>query len=392
MWVVPGKPASPETVPDQTPNAPEQAPNKVTVPDVRTIKTPDSNQPKKPFKPAGSPDLVVTATDVQIVGADEELQRVIRDTIKTQPGGPTSKPQLDQDVAAILDTGLFSRASVSSRPNANGLNVVFTVEPVVIRQIRLSGAQVLTQPIAEELFQSQLGEPISPGGLTQAVQRINQWYAQNGYTLGRVVSLDPTREGVVVVTVAEGLVSDVRIRFVDKQGKPVDDKGNPIAHRTQEGFVRDNIKLQPGQVFREDIVRQDLRRLGSLGIFQTANVSFEGDARRTTVIYNVAEGKSRGFNFGAGYNDDIGIFGTISYQDTNFSGLAQNLNGRVIVGTRDVQFDGRFVSPYRDIYPDTPGYSVNVFRRQGLSRVFDDEIKLPNGSRVRERRIGEEPI
>ncbi|UBF23620.1 hypothetical protein K9N68_17735 [Kovacikia minuta CCNUW1] len=101
------------------------------------------------------------------------------------------------------------------------------------------------------------------------------------------------------------------------------------------------------------------------------NVSFEGDARRTTVIYNVAEGKSRGFNFGAGYNDDVGIFGTISYQDSNFAGLAQKLNASVIVGTRDVQFDGRFVSPYRDIYPNTPGYSFNFFRRQGFSRVFD---------------------
>jgi outer membrane protein insertion porin family len=360
----------------------------VTVPDVAPLKAPTRKQPAAPANPAGSPGLVVTATDVQIVGADSELQQVIRNTIKTQPGGQTSKSQLEQDVAEILETGLFANASVSSSPSPNGLNVVFTVEPIVVRELRLSGAQALTQPVAEELFKPQLGAIVTPSGLTQAVQRINQWYAQSGYTLARVITLEPTREGVVIITVAEGLVGDVQIRFVNKQGKPVDDKGQPITHRTQEGFVRDNIQLQPGQIFREDVVRQDLRRLSALGIFESANVSFEGDARRTTVIYNVSEGKSRGFNFGAGYNDDIGIFGTISYQDSNFSGLAQKLSANVIVGTRDVQFDGRFVSPYRDVYPDTPGYSFNFFRRQGLSRVFDDEIKLPNGNRVRERRVG----
>ncbi|UBF23619.1 hypothetical protein K9N68_17730 [Kovacikia minuta CCNUW1] len=232
----------------------------MTVPDASTIPAPPPQKPATPDKPVGS-GLVVTATDVQIVGADPELQQVIRNTIKTQPGGQTSKSQLDQDVAEILDTGLFANASVSSRPDANGLNVVFTVEPIVVREVRLSGAQALTQPVAEDLFKPQLGATVSPSELTQAVQRINQWYAQSGYTLARVITLEPTREGVVIITVAEGLVGDVQIRFVNKQGKPVDEKGQPVTHRTQEGFVRDNIKLQPGQIFREDVVRQDLRRV-----------------------------------------------------------------------------------------------------------------------------------
>ncbi|MGA7932897.1 MAG: BamA/TamA family outer membrane protein, partial [Kovacikia sp.] len=377
IWVVPD-----QTVPGQTIPS-----DKVTVPEVFPIQPPTPPYPV-PAKPAGSPGLVVTATDVQIVGAEPELQQVVRNAIKTQPGGQTSKSQLDQDVAEILDTGLFANARVSSRPNPNGLSVIFTVEPIVVRELRLSGAQALTQPLAEDLFKPQLGAIVSPSGLTQAVQRINQWYAQSGYTLARVITLEPTREGVVIITVAEGLVGDIQIRFVNKQGKPVDDQGQPITHRTQEGFIRDNIQLKPGQVFREEVVRQDLRRLNGLGIFQSVNVSFEGDARRTTVIYNIAEGKSRGFNFGAGYNDDLGIFGTISYQDNNFGGLAQKASTNVQVGTRDVQFDARFVSPYRDIYPGVPGYSANFSRRQGLSRVFYDPIELPNGDRVRERRIG----
>ena len=46
--------------------------------------------------------LVVTATDVQVVGANQELQQIIRKVIKTQAGGETSQSQLQKDVAAIL--------------------------------------------------------------------------------------------------------------------------------------------------------------------------------------------------------------------------------------------------------------------------------------------------
>lgn len=132
------------------------------------------------------------------------------------------------------------------------------------------------------------------------MRQINDWYAKNGYTLGRVLSLEPTRDGVVTIAVAEGVIGDIRVRFTTPDGKTVDDKGQPIRGRTQEGLIRQQIKLQPGQVFQEDAAREDLKRIGQLGLFQTANVTFEGDARRVDVIYNVAEASSRSANFGGG--------------------------------------------------------------------------------------------
>lgn len=381
IWVVPTQPTSSRS------SAPQAPPVSVPTPPTAPARPAAPGVP--PASPSvQSPDLVVTATEVQILGADAELQQVIRGTIRTQPGGGTSQSQLNQDIAEILDTGLFANASVSSRPNPQGLTIVFQVEPIVVRSLRLSGAQALTSEVANELFKPQLGATVRPSALRDAVQRVNAWYARNGYTLARVLTLQPTREGIVTLEVAEGLIGDIQIRFLNREGKPVDEQGNPIRPRTQEGFVRRQVQLQSGQVFREDIARQDLRRLAELGTFENANVSFEGDARRVTVIYNLVERPSRGFNFGGGYNDDLGIYGTVTYQDTNFGGLAQRLSTNVQVGARDVQFDARFVSPYRATDPATPGYGANISRRQGLSRVFDDDIKLANGSRVREQRIG----
>jgi outer membrane protein insertion porin family len=125
------------------------------------------------------------------VGANQELQDIIRKVIKTQVGGKTSQSQLQKDVAAILDTGLFSNASVNSFSTQTGLNVVYQVQPVIVRSLQLSGAKVLTYQIAQQRLQSQIGTTISPTGLQQAVAQINKWYADNGYNLARVLSIKP---------------------------------------------------------------------------------------------------------------------------------------------------------------------------------------------------------
>lgn len=387
IWVVPSQQATtPETIRPETIPAGER----VTVPALPSAApaAPPSQRAPVPTGTIALPDLVVTATDVQILGAEAELQQVVRNTVKTQPGGGTSSSQLKQDVADILGTGLFANASVSSRTNPQGLSVVFQVEPIVVRSLRLAGAQALTVDVANQLFGEQLGTAVRPTLLNESVKRINEWYAQNGYALARVLTLQPTREGVVTIEVAEGYVSDVRVRFVNKEGNPVDEQGQPIRGRTQPGFLRRQIRLQPGQAFRDDVARTDLKRLSELGIFEGANVSFEGDARRVAVIYNVVEASARRVNFSGGYNDEQGLFASINFQDNNFGGLGQRFSANVQPGTLDTQFDARFDNPYRDTDPNTPGYGANIFRRQGLSRVFDDDIKLPNGSRVRERKIG----
>jgi outer membrane protein insertion porin family len=347
--------------------------------------TPVRNAPQ----PAVSSDLVVTATDVQIVGANAELQQTVRSRIRTQPGGTTSNSQLQQDVATILDTGLFANARVNSQTNPNGLSVTFQVEPIVVRSLQLVGAQALTSSIANDFLKSQLGAIVSPTALNEGAKQINQWYAKNGFNLARVVAVSPSRDGVVTIEVAEGTISEIKVQFTDEQGKTVNEKGEPIRGRTQESFIKQQVQTRPGQIFREDVARQDLQRLVGTGLFTNARVDLQGDARKLNVVYVVTEARSRAANLSGGYNDDLGIYGSVNYSDRNVGGVGQRISGNVLAGTKDVQFDGRFISPYRETEPNTLGYSANFFRRRGISRVFDDdESKLANGDRAREGRFG----
>ncbi|MBF2029966.1 MAG: BamA/TamA family outer membrane protein [Oscillatoriales cyanobacterium C42_A2020_001] len=387
----PGTPVPPATLPSSlnepiwvVPATPPTTAQPVTVP-------PSTVPPRQPAPSPRSPapgELVVQATDVQIIGVEPETQAYGLDIIQTKPGGQTSPTLLQNDIAILENSGFFSNVTVSTRQNPQGLSVTFSANPVTLQALQLSNAQGLSLSVANSIFKDQFGQPITPGSLNQAVKQINDWYAQNGFTLARVVSLQPTPQGIVVVEVAEGRIADVKIRFVNREGQSVDANGKPIRYRTQDAFVRRQIKLQPGQAFQVETAREDLARLQALGIFEQTNVTFEGDARNTVVVYNLQERPPRDLRFGGGYNDTLGLFGTVNIQDVNFGGLGQQLGGTVLVGTRDVQFDARFVSPYRDTEPNVPGYSANAFRNQGLSNVFTDEVRLPNDDRVRERRYG----
>ncbi len=373
--------APPVVVPTQ----PTMPPPNIVVPVEPVVPT---RRPVAPNRPASPNDFVVIATDVQVVGVAPDLEQVVRNAIRTRPGGETSQTQLQEDVATLLQTGLFANARVGSRSNPGGLSVTYQVEPIVVRSLRLTGAQVLTPDIANTIFGDQLGATVRPAALDAAVAQINQFYTQNGYTLARVISIQPSREGVLTIEVAEGVIGSVSFRFLDDTGKDVDENGKPIQSRTNVDFLQREVQLKPGQVFREDVARKDLQQLSQLGLFDRAEITLGGDARRVEVVYNVAERRSRAVNFGGGYNDDIGIYGTVTFRDQNVAGIAQQFGLDLQVSSRDVQFNTNFNSPYRFSDPDTLGYRVEAYRRRGFSAVFDDKINLPNGQQAREGRFG----
>ncbi len=341
-----------------------------------------------PTQSARSNDLVVIATDVQVVGASEELQQSVRKVIQTRVGGETSPNQLQRDVTAILDTSLFANARVNSRSTPTGLSVVYQVEPVVVRSLQLSGARALTLDVALERFKPQLGATINPFALNQGVQQINQWYAQKGYKLARVLSVQPSPDGVLTLEVAEGVVGNVKFRFLNEDGKPIDEQGKPVQGRTQQDFLRRQLKLKPGQVFREDLAQQDLQQLYQVGLFQNVKVALEGDAKLVDVVYNLTELPATAVNASPGYNEDSGIFGTVVYSDQNVGGVNDRLGLALQVSLRDLQFGANFTSPYRATTPNRLGYQVNAFRRREISQTFDEDIKLPNNDKARESQFG----
>jgi len=187
---------------------------------------------------------------------------------------------------------------------------------------------------------------------------------------------------------AEGVyVAEVKIRFVNSRGEAVDRKGNPVEGRIKEDFIRGEIKLKPGDNYSPSVVRSDLQQLQQLGLFDKVTVSIEEVGTDINVIYNIQERSARSFGVSASLSDDIGVAVPLSYTDRTFATNPQRLEVELQPSLRGIQYDVEFVSPYVAA-PDRLGYSVRAFGDRRISEIFNKDIDLPNGNRVREIRRG----
>jgi outer membrane protein insertion porin family len=182
-------------------------------------------------------------------------------------------------------------------------------------------------------------------------------------------------------------VADVKIRFVNSRGEAVDKKGNPIEGRISEDFIRGELKLKAGDNYSAAVVRSDLQQLQQLGLFEKVTVSTEEVGTDINVIYNVQERSARSFGVNASLNDDTGVAIPLSYTDRTFGTNPQRLSVEVQPSLRGVDYNVQFISPYVAA-DDRLGYSVRAFRDRKTSDIFNNDIDLPNGNRVREIRMG----
>ncbi|WP_445304482.1 MULTISPECIES: BamA/TamA family outer membrane protein [unclassified Microcoleus] len=187
---------------------------------------------------------------------------------------------------------------------------------------------------------------------------------------------------------AEGVyVAEVKIRFVNSRGEAVDKKGNPVEGRISEDFIRGELKLKAGDNYRREVVRSDLQQLQQLGLFDKVTVSIEEVGTDVNVIYNVQERSARSFSVSASLSDDVGVAVPLSYTDRTFGRTPQRLAVELEPSLRGIQYDVQFVSPYVAA-EDRLGYSVRAFGDRRISEIFNKDIDLPNGNRVREIRMG----
>jgi outer membrane protein insertion porin family len=226
-------------------------------------------------------------------------------------------------------------------------------------------------------FTSLLKTPATLAAKAEIPEAVNSNAPQLGGTLQ--ISQAGNAEGVYV--------AEVKIRFVNSRGEAVDKKGNPVEGRISEDFIRGELKLKAGDNYSPSVVRSDLQQLQQLGLFDKVTVSIEEVGTDINVIYNVQERSARSFGVSASLSDDIGVAVPLSYTDRTFAPNPQRLEVELQPSLRGIQYDVEFVSPYVAA-PDRLGYSVRAFGDRRISEIFNKDIDLPNGDRLREIRMG----
>jgi outer membrane protein insertion porin family len=354
-------------------------------------------------QPAPSPEVLVA--EVEIRGATTaELEDIAYAAIGTLPGRTTTRDRLIEDAQAIYATGYFANVEPVAEETPLGVRVVFTVTPnPVLNQVSVTGNEVLPAEKIDEFFSDQYGRILNFRDFQEGIDRLNQWYQDNGYVLAQVIDPSPDSppavdaNGTVTLDVAEGQIEAFDIRFRNEDGETEDADGNPIEGRTKNYIITREMRLQEGDVFNRTVLLDDLGRIVRLGLFEDAEFTIEPgtDPRKVVVVLNAVEGSFGSFNFGGGFSSATGLFGSVGAEFLNIGGRNQRLGGEAQLGTRGLFFDVRFTDPWIAGDPYRTSFSANIFNRRSISLVFDGSeegdreiIELDNGDRPRVQRLG----
>ncbi|MBD2070583.1 BamA/TamA family outer membrane protein [Leptolyngbya sp. FACHB-671] len=338
----------------------------------------------------------VLVAEVAVTGAEGELQDVVYQAIRTQPGRTTTRSQLQEDINSIFATGFFSDVRAVPQDTPLGVRVTFEVAPnPVLQEVQVQGNQVLPQTVVDEIFAEQYGSILNLREFQFGIEELNQWYQDNGYVLAQVIDAPQVSpDGTVTLLVAEGEIEDIQVLFLGEDGETEDENGEPIEGKTREFIITREFESQSGDVFNQTAIQSDLQRVFGLGIFEDVRVSLNpgDDPRKVDVVVNVIERNTGSLAAGVGFSSASGLFGTVSYQEQNLGGNNQRLGAEVQLGERDaLLFDLNFTDPWIAGDPYRTSYTVNLFNRRSISLIFDggeNEVELENGDRPRVQRLG----
>jgi outer membrane protein insertion porin family len=373
------KPSAPITQPSDTPT-----PQSQTTPATPLTDTPPTNTTPPAANTPAATEKQVLVSDIIIKtpqGALEpDLESKVRQILTVKTGQPTTRAQLEQNLNAIRALGAFSAVEIVPEDTAKGVKLSFLVTPygslrqVQIRTLPANSSTVLKQADIDSIFQPQYGKKLNAVELQAAIKKLNEFYQQQGYNLAQVVDVEELgADGTLKLVIAEGLIEDVQVRFLNKEGALVDDKKQPITGYTRPFIITREAELKPGKIFNRATAEKDLRRIYGLGIFDDVRASFTpgSDPAKVVLQINVIERKTASILAGGGLSSTNGLFGSVSYNQLNVGGNAQKLGAEIQVGTRDLLFDLNYTDPWIATDPNRTSYTTNIFQRRSTSLVFD---------------------
>jgi len=357
-------------------------------------------QPEATEEPAEARVLVA---EVDVVSSNPnrpltgELIDAVYNAVETTPGRTSTRSQLQEDINSIFSTGFFSNVRADPQDTPLGVKVLFSVEPnPVLTGVDVRGRQVLEDDTVDEIFGAQYGDILNLRDFQDSVLDLNDWYQENGYVLANVTTAPQiSDDGTVTLIVAEGEIESIEVRYITPDGDAFEEDGDPVDGKTRDFIVTREFETEPGDVFRESDIQQDIGRAFGLGIFEDIRLGLDPgdeDPRKVKLIVNIAERDTGSVGASLGFNLRGDLFGQLSYNEDNFGGNNQKFRteGRVTTNG-DFLFDVSFTDPWIAGDPYRTSYTTSLFNRRATSLIFDNgevDVDLPNGDTPRLNRLG----
>ncbi|WP_408955177.1 outer membrane protein assembly factor [Natroniella sp. ANB-PHB2] len=309
-----------------------------------------------------------TVTGVEVTGnklvADEEILK----EVTTEVGDDVSNEKLQQDMQQVFELGYFFDLQILFRNYQDGVKLIIEViENPELSAIKIEGNQEVATEELEGLLSLQPGEILNVNYLDQGVERINEYYQEQGYMLAQVVDVTIKEQDQLKITIDEGRLNSLIIT------------GN---EETEDFVIERELSLKEGQVFNIEQMWNDFRKLYNLGYFKDIRPDFKpvpGDSQAVDLVVEIEEQKTGTFSIGGGYSSAAGWTGMVDVEKDNLFGRGQRVNLSWEFGDT-TNYELGFYEPwafgtetslnfnlYRTEYDDAVD---NVARRQGGDITF----------------------
>jgi len=324
-------------------------------------------------------DQGLTITKVSVDGNRLIDDQHIKDEMAMKPGSLYSKRNLQKDLRRIYGMGYFTE-KIKAVPIAtnNGIHLRIEVEEnAPVTGISIEGNSLISDEELQGIFAGQTGMPQNIGQLNESIEKIEKLYAEKGYVLARVNSIADDPDGVINLTVNEGVINSV------------DYVGN---RKTKDFVIERMMATKSGEAYNEKRLSEDLKRIFSTQSFsdvrRVITVSPE-DPDKYDVTIELDEKKTGALSLGGGVDTATGLFGSLGFNDPNFRGRGESFNSAFAVGTgiigrgqslasaKTYQFDVGWSTP--SLHQTNNALSVGAYGRDMAS------MNVPLGI---ERRIG----
>ena len=326
----------------------------------------------------------VMISEVVIQGLDnhpekDRLEQAAYGALRVTPGTQVTRSQLRTDLQAVYATGLFSDVRIQPVDSALGVRLLVQVTPnPVLKKISLDPPDAQVPPaVVQDTFAADLGKTLNLTTLQTRMQELQKWYADQGYSLARVTG--PSRvspDGDVQLVIRQGLVQGVEVQFLNKEGSPTNDKGEPIRGKTKPWVVSREISLKPGQVFNRRNLEEDLKRLYGTGLFSDVKVTLKpdpADPGKVTIVLGIVEQSTGSLSGGLGYSQSQGVFGQVQVQDSNLFGRAWDLATSFTYGQFGGLADVTFTDPWIKGDPYRTAFRIKAFISRDVPQIFQSQ-------------------
>jgi outer membrane protein insertion porin family len=293
---------------------------------------------------AGNDNNFITA--IRIEGnqkvSDEEILKVV----ETKVGEKISNEKLQKDLQVIFDLGYFFDVQVSFQNYKEGVKLIFeVVENPVLKQLKFEGNQAISTKKLKEILQLEVGKMLNTKDLNDKLRKIESYYQDEGYILGKVEDILMKKDGTLLVTINEGKLAGININ------------GN---EKTRDFVIERKLSMEAGDVFNVEVMKKNLRDIYNLGFFKDIKPKLKkkSEAENAVILtIEVEERKTGNFGLGAGYSSTDGWLGYFEIEEKNLLGRAQRLNFRWEFGEKET-YELSFFEPWVFGSDTSVGFSI----------------------------------